>query len=163
MLARCSCSELGRCISGGQGSYLNMRSGRPKSPLDITDEERDKLRTIALRPKSAQAMALRVRSVLWCAQGIRRPERTKVPKVCSWLTRRALLRLLQVDQRKLAEPRRTAIRNSDRGLCPTRKSYRRWRTEECHARISGAAKPEAQALCVDRGRRSDSRQVRASF
>jgi len=51
-------------------SYLGMRTGRLKRALEITDEERDKLRMIALRPKSAQAMAMRARIVLGCAQGL---------------------------------------------------------------------------------------------
>jgi transposase len=46
-----------------------MRTGRPKKPLEIAAEDRDKLRTMALRPKSAQAMAMRARIVLSCAQG----------------------------------------------------------------------------------------------
>jgi len=51
-----------------------MRTGRPKRPLELTDEDRDKLRTIALRPKSAQAMAMRARIVLACAQGMSNSE-----------------------------------------------------------------------------------------
>jgi transposase len=51
-----------------------MRTGRPKKPLEITDEDRDKLRTIALRPKSAQAMAMRARIVLSCGQGVSNSE-----------------------------------------------------------------------------------------
>ena len=47
-----------------------MRTGRPKKPLEITEEDREKLRTIALRPKSSQAMALRARIVLSCGQGL---------------------------------------------------------------------------------------------
>src|SRR5215471_18176746 len=47
-----------------------MRTGRPKKPLEIADEDRDKLRTIALRPKSAQTMAMRARIVLCCGQGM---------------------------------------------------------------------------------------------
>jgi hypothetical protein len=47
-----------------------MRSGRPKKPLEISDEEHEKLRMIALRPKSSQAMALRARIVLACAEGL---------------------------------------------------------------------------------------------
>ena len=47
-----------------------MRTGRPKKPLNIAEEDRDKLRTIALRPKSAQAMAMRARIVLFCNQGM---------------------------------------------------------------------------------------------
>src|SRR5260370_19574870 len=47
-----------------------MRTGRPKKPLEMTEEERDKLRMIARRPKSAQAMAFRARIVLSCGQGM---------------------------------------------------------------------------------------------
>lgn len=46
-----------------------MRTGRPKEPLDIAEEDRDKLRTIALRPKSSQAMAMRASIVLFCGHG----------------------------------------------------------------------------------------------
>jgi transposase len=59
-----------RCISPGQAAYLGMRTGRPKKPLEITEEDRDKLTMIALRPKSAQAMAMRARIVLSCGQGM---------------------------------------------------------------------------------------------
>ena len=51
-----------------------MRTGRPKNPLEMTAEEGDKLRTIALRPKSAQSMAMRARIVLRCAQGMSNSE-----------------------------------------------------------------------------------------
>lgn len=51
-----------------------MRTGRPKKPLHISDEDHDKLRTIALRPKSAQAMAMRARIVLFCGQGMNNAE-----------------------------------------------------------------------------------------
>jgi hypothetical protein len=33
-----------------------MRTGRPKKPLEIQAEDREKLNLIARRPKSAQAM-----------------------------------------------------------------------------------------------------------
>ena len=45
-----------------------MRPGRPKKPLEITLEDREKLAMIARRPKSAQAMAMRARIVLSCGQ-----------------------------------------------------------------------------------------------
>ena len=51
-----------------------MRTGRPKKPLEITDEDRDKLQTIARRPKSAQAMAMRARIVLCCGEGMSNSE-----------------------------------------------------------------------------------------
>src|SRR5262245_20075381 len=51
-----------------------MRTGRPRKPLEIVDDEREKLRTLALRPKSAQAMAMRARIVLFCGQGMSNSE-----------------------------------------------------------------------------------------
>ena len=51
-----------------------MRTGRPKKPLEIPDEHREKLCTIARRPKSAQAMAMRARIVLSCGQGMSNSE-----------------------------------------------------------------------------------------
>ena len=44
--------------------------GRPKAPLVLTDEERTTLERWARRPKSAQALALRCRIVLACAEGL---------------------------------------------------------------------------------------------
>ena len=43
--------------------------GRPKAPLALTEDERAVLERWARRPKSAQAMALRSRIVLACADG----------------------------------------------------------------------------------------------
>lgn len=51
-----------------------MRTGRPKMPLAIGKEDRDKLRSIASRPKSAQAMAMRARIVLCCGDGMTNSE-----------------------------------------------------------------------------------------
>jgi DNA invertase Pin-like site-specific DNA recombinase len=55
-------------------AYLGMRTGRPKKPLEITDEDREKVSMIARRPKSAQAMAMRARIVLSCEQGMSNSE-----------------------------------------------------------------------------------------
>jgi transposase len=44
--------------------------GRPKAPLILTDEEREILERWSRRPKSAQALALRCRIVLACADGL---------------------------------------------------------------------------------------------
>src|SRR5215218_1167210 len=43
--------------------------GRPKAPLILTAEERETLVRWSRRPKSAQALALRARIVLACAEG----------------------------------------------------------------------------------------------
>lgn len=51
-----------------------MRTGRPKKPLEIAADDREKLKMIARRPKSAQAMAMRARIVLDCEQGMNNSE-----------------------------------------------------------------------------------------
>ncbi len=58
------------CISLWKHAYLDMRTGRPKKALEIAEADREKLRMMALRPKSAQAMAMRARIVLHCEQGM---------------------------------------------------------------------------------------------
>jgi transposase len=51
-----------------------MRTGRPRKPLEIGEEDRGKLSLIARRPKSSQAMAMRARIVLSCEQGMSNSE-----------------------------------------------------------------------------------------
>src|SRR5947209_19805746 len=51
-----------------------MRTGRPKKPLEIAPEDREKLSMVARRPKSAQAMAMRARIVLSCGLGMTNAE-----------------------------------------------------------------------------------------
>jgi transposase len=46
-----------------------MQIGRPKAELTLTTSERSELERLARRPKSAQALALRARIVLGCAEG----------------------------------------------------------------------------------------------
>ena len=48
--------------------------GRPKKPIEIANEDLETLRTIVLRPKSAQAVALRARIVLYSGAGLRNSE-----------------------------------------------------------------------------------------
>jgi len=47
-----------------------MRTGRPKKALEIAGADHEKLRMMALRPRSTQAMAMRARIVLQCGQGM---------------------------------------------------------------------------------------------
>jgi hypothetical protein len=47
--------------------------GRPKAPLTLTDDERRTLERWSRRAKTAQALALRAKIVLACAEG--RPTR----------------------------------------------------------------------------------------
>src|SRR5215210_8593518 len=49
---------------------MMSRGGRPKTPLILGDDERQKLQTWASRPKSTQRLATRARIVLACAEGL---------------------------------------------------------------------------------------------
>lgn len=51
-----------------------MSAGRPTAPLNVTEEEFEKLTLLARRPKTAQAMALRARIVLAIAGGLNNSE-----------------------------------------------------------------------------------------
>ena len=44
--------------------------GRPKTELVLTEAEHEQLTALTLRRKTAQALALRARIVLACAQGV---------------------------------------------------------------------------------------------
>ena len=46
-----------------------MRTGRPKQPLTLTKEERDRLQSLAHRSRSQSVLARRARVVLACAEG----------------------------------------------------------------------------------------------
>ena len=60
-----------------------MRTGRPKKPLEITDEDRGKLTMISRRPKSAQAMAMRAQIVLSCGLGMSNAEVARKLRITS--------------------------------------------------------------------------------
>src|ERR1700758_1969086 len=47
-----------------------MRTGRPKRPLILTAEEKERLQSLAHRARSQPALARRARGVLACAEGL---------------------------------------------------------------------------------------------
>ena len=47
-----------------------MRTGRPKQPLTVTEEERERLESLAHRARSQALLARRARVVLACAEGL---------------------------------------------------------------------------------------------
>src|ERR1700721_2227066 len=51
-----------------------MKAGRPTPALLLTDEERETLRTWTRQPKCPQALALRARVILLCADGLSNTE-----------------------------------------------------------------------------------------
>jgi transposase len=69
-----------------------MAMGRPKVPLTVTAEERQSLEAWAKRPKTAQALAMRSRIILDCAEGIdnkvvAKRQRVSGPTVWKWRKR----------------------------------------------------------------------------
>jgi transposase len=86
--------------------------GRPKAELTLSDEERETLRRWSRRAKSAQALALRCRIVLACADGMSNVEVAQLlgvsrPTVGKWRSR-FLLRRLEglVDEDRPGAPRK---------------------------------------------------------
>lgn len=108
-----------------------MRTGRPRKPLEITTEERDKLRMIALRPKSAQAMAMRARIVLGCGQGMSNSEIAKKlditgATVGKWRERFRKFRLDGLlDEPRVGAPRRITDRQIEKVVTKTLESMPR--------------------------------------
>jgi len=105
-----------------------MRSGRPKKPLEISDEEHEKLRMIALRPKSSQAIALRARIVLACAEGLSNSAvaaklRITNPTVGKWRERFRQFRLDGLlDEPRVGAPRTITDRQVERVITKTLES-----------------------------------------
>jgi hypothetical protein len=58
-----------------------MPIGRPKKPLNLTNEELVKLQQWARRPKTAQRLALRSRIVLRCAEGLSNQSRATIVRL----------------------------------------------------------------------------------
>ncbi|CAB3796131.1 hypothetical protein LMG28614_04301 [Paraburkholderia ultramafica] len=66
--------------------------GRPKAPLVLSESQREQLIALTMRRKTAQALALRARIVLACAEGIDNQtvatrQRVTSPTVSKWRSR----------------------------------------------------------------------------
>ena len=89
-----------------------MAIGRPTKPLNVTSAEKEKLTMLARRPTSAQAIAMRARIVLACAEGLTNSATAKKlhitgATVCKWRERFRVSRL----EGLLDEPRPGAPRS----------------------------------------------------
>ena len=105
-----------------------MRTGRPIPLLSLTEAEQETLQNWARRPKSAQALALRARIVLRCAEGIPNTEVARQVQVRSqtvgkWRQRfvdRRLDGLL--DEPRPGTPRKVSDADVERALTMTLES-----------------------------------------
>lgn len=123
-----------------------MRTGRPIPPLSITEEQRSMLENWVRRPKTAQALALRARIILACAQGkpngvVARQVKVRQQTVGKWRSRfrsKGLEGLL--DEPRPGTPRRVSDAEVEKVLTMTLESLPRdathWSTRSL-ARQSG--------------------------
>lgn len=108
-----------------------MRTGRPLQPMSVTQEQRSTLENWARRPKTAQALALRARIILACAEGkpngvVARLTRVRQQTVCKWRSRfinRGLEGLL--DEPRPGTPRRVSDADVEKVLTTTLESLPR--------------------------------------
>lgn len=66
-----------------------MRTGRPKQPLVLSEDEHDRLQSLAHRSRSQSLLARRARVVLACAEGldnqaVAKKLRCSNGMVCKW-------------------------------------------------------------------------------
>src|SRR5260370_17304896 len=105
-----------------------MALGRPLSPLTLIPAERQRLLEWSRRPKTAQAVALRARIVLLCAEGrsnteVARRVQVTGATVCKWRQRFVLLRLDGLlDEPRPGTPRRLSDAAVERVLARTLES-----------------------------------------
>src|SRR5664279_1052292 len=109
------------------------RTGRPKALLELTSDEREQLQRWARRRSSAQALALRSRIVLECAEGMPNKEvaarlGVSQPTVGKWRSRFLELRLEGLEE----DPGPGSSSSAPRA-CRTRKSRPDW---ESRSRLS---------------------------
>src|SRR5580693_1427312 len=99
-----------------------MKAGRPTPALLLTDEERETLRTWTRQPKCPQALALRARVVLLCADGLSNTEtaaelHVTVQTVGKWRQRFVEKRLDGLlDEPRPGTPRKLSEADVDRVL-----------------------------------------------
>lgn len=117
-----------------------MRTGRPKQPLLVTEEERDRLESMAHRARSQPLLARRARVVLACGEGldnhaVARKLRCSLGMVGKWRARFLKARLEGLyDEPRPGAPRKVSDEQVERVLIETLESTPRgqthWSTRE---------------------------------
>src|SRR3954468_12770072 len=126
-----------------------MRTGRPKQPLTVTEEERDRLQSLAHRSRSQALLARRARVVLACAEGldnkaVAKKLRCSLGMVGKWRTRFLKLRLEGLyDEPRPGAPRKVGDEKIEAVVIQTLESTPRgqthWSTREM-AKVSGLSR-----------------------
>ena len=120
-----------------------MRTGRPKQALILTDEERDRLQSLAHRARSQSMLARRARVVLACAEGldnktVARKMRVSLGMVGKWRARFLQARLEGLyDEPRPGAPRKVSDAEVERVVIQTLESTPRGET---HWSTRGMAK-----------------------
>lgn len=120
-----------------------MRTGRPKQPLILTEEEHDRLRSLAHRARSQAALARRARVVLACAEGldnqaVARKLRCSVGMVGKWRRRFLQARLEGLyDEPRPGAPRKVTDQEVEQVIIQTLETTPRGET---HWSTRGLAK-----------------------
>lgn len=105
-----------------------MRTGRPKAPLQLTDEQRDQLQAWTRRRKTAQALAQRSRIILSCAEGHSNKEvageQGVTPQMVGKWRQRFIARGLEglLDEPRVGPPRKVTDTDVERVLTMTLES-----------------------------------------
>src|SRR5664279_3631043 len=108
-----------------------MRTGRPLTPITVTNDQRATLQSWTRRSKTAQALALRARIILACAEGkpngvVASLVRVRQQTVCKWRSRfvnKGLEGLL--DEPRPGTPRKVSDADVERVLTTTLESLPR--------------------------------------
>lgn len=120
-----------------------MRTGRPKQPLTLTEEERDRLQSLAHRARSQPLLARRARVVLACAEGmdnqtVARKLRCSVGMVGKWRRRFLQARLEGLyDEPRPGAPRKVTDQEVEQVILQTLETTPRGET---HWSTRGLAK-----------------------
>jgi len=117
-----------------------MRTGRPKQPLNLTEEEQERLESLAHRARSQAALARRARVVLACAEGldnksVAKKLRCSLGMVGKWRSRFLKTRLEGLyDEPRPGAPRKVSDDQVEQVLIQTLESTPRgqthWSTRE---------------------------------
>ena len=124
-----------------------MRTGRPKRPLIVTEEERERLESLAHRARSQALLARRARVILACAEGldnktVAKKLRCSLGMVGKWRSRFLKARLEGLyDEPRPGAPRKVSDDQVEKVVIQTLESAPRGQThskkkKKEHARVS---------------------------